>query len=149
MTRAIAAAVLALSFITAHAGTDASDIKIETLMQTGTAWDGSAYPRYPQGTPQFSVLRITIPAHTTMNWHSHPMPNVAYVLSGALTVEKKDGSVTRHFTAGQAVAEIVDVLHRGVTGDQPVELVVFYAGAQGQPLSIAAPAAAVAAGAAR
>lgn len=110
-------------------------IQMETLLQTAAAWDDSAYRTYPDGAPQVSVLRITIPPHTTMDWHRHPIPNVAYVVAGELTVERHDGAARRHFTRGQAVAELVDVSHRGVTGDQGVELVVFYAGTAGLPLS--------------
>lgn len=160
MSRVTAASVLiALSLWTAHAATPsrtshtsaAADtsgqaaaahppataiaIKAETLLKTSAAWDGSSYEAYPAGKPEVSVLRITIPAHTTMDWHSHPVPNVAYVVSGELTVEKQDGSLTRHFTAGQTVPELVNIAHRGVTGERPVELIVFYAGATGLPLS--------------
>ena len=62
------------------------------------------------------------------------MPNAGYVLSGELTLEKADG-VTKHFVAGQAITETVDCIHRGVTGEAPVVLIVFYAGAPGLPLS--------------
>jgi len=30
---------------------------------------------------------------------------------------------------------MVGELHRGITGDKPVELIVFYAGTKGMPLS--------------
>lgn len=135
MSRVTAALLLLLSLVSAHAATNIHTIQVETLLKTGTAWDGSALGAYPEGKPEVAVLRITIPAHTTMDWHSHPMPNVAYVVSGELTVEKQDGSLKRHFTAGQTVPEIVNVAHRGVTGDQAVELIVFYAAASGMPLS--------------
>lgn len=118
----------------ASATAPVSRIQMETLLKTGAAWDGSAYGGYPAG-PEMSVLKITIPAHTAMDWHSHPMPNVAYIVSGELDVEKQDGSMKRHFSAGQTVPELVNVAHRGVTGDRAVELIVFYAGASGLPLS--------------
>jgi hypothetical protein len=73
-----------------------------------------------------------------MDWHTHPMPNmpnVAYIIAGELTIEKQDGCAKQHFQAGQAVPETVDTIHRGISGDMPVELVVFYAGAAGMPLS--------------
>jgi hypothetical protein len=38
--------------------------------------------------------------------------------------------------AGQAVAETVQTTHRGFTTDEPVELIVFYAGQVGLPLTI-------------
>lgn len=137
MRRVTVAFLFSLSLLPAHASSNANvrTIQVETLLKTGTAWDGSSYAAYPGGKPEVAVLKITIPAHTTMDWHQHPMPNVAYVVSGELTVEKQDGSLTRHFTAGQTVPEIVNVAHRGVTGDQAVELLVFYAGASGLPLS--------------
>jgi hypothetical protein len=33
-----------------------------------------------------------------MKWHSHPLPNTGYILSDALTIEKKDGT-KQHFAA--------------------------------------------------
>jgi hypothetical protein len=42
------------------------------------------------------------------------------------------------FSAGQALAESVATVHRGYTTNQPVDLVVFYAGAMGLPLSVKA-----------
>ena len=38
--------------------------------------------------------------------------------------------------AGQAVAETVQATHRGFATDEPVELIVFYAGQVGLPLTI-------------
>jgi quercetin dioxygenase-like cupin family protein len=131
----IAALVTSSLLLTAQTRTDSDEIQSKVLLQTTTAWDGSPYNNYPAGKPQITILKISIPAHTTMNWHTHPMPNVAYILAGDLTVEKQDGSAKQHFTAGQAVPETVDTVHRGITGDKPVELVVFYAGAAGMPLS--------------
>jgi hypothetical protein len=62
------------------------------------------------------------------------MPNAAYIISGELTLEKKDGT-EKHFVAGQALTELVDRTHRGLTGDAPAVLIVFYAGTAGLPLS--------------
>ena len=63
------------------------------------------------------------------------MPNAAYILSGELTAERKEDGKKQHFGAGEVVPEMVDALHRGVTGATPVTLIVFYAGTQGMPLS--------------
>ncbi|MCU1258573.1 MAG: hypothetical protein JWO80_1458 [Bryobacterales bacterium] len=111
------------------------DIKSETLLQSSSAWNGVPYEAYSKGAPELSVLRITIPPHSKMKWHSHPMPNAAYIVSGEITVEEPSGNSKRHFTAGQVVPETVNTLHRGVTGDQAVVLIVFYAGVKGMPLS--------------
>ena len=112
-------------------------LKIETLIQGTSAWDATPYRRYPDGQLLISVLRIIIAPHAALEWHSHPMPNAAYVLSGEFTLERKDG-IRKRFVAGQALTETVDRLHRGVTGETPVVVVVFYAGTLGLALSQAA-----------
>jgi len=109
-------------------------IQFETLSQTSKSWDGTTYKAYPTGQPQLSVLKVTLAPHTTMKWHTHPVPNAAYVLSGEITAETKDGT-KKHFVAGEVIPEMVDTVHRGVTADQPVVLIVFYAGTPGVPLS--------------
>lgn len=114
---------------------DAASVTSEVLLKTGSSWDGVAYERYPAGPPEVTVLRITIPPKTELAWHTHPMPNAAYVLSGGLTVEKRDGGLTKQLKAGDVLPEMVNTVHRGRTGDEPVVLIVFYAGARGQPLS--------------
>jgi quercetin dioxygenase-like cupin family protein len=111
-------------------------IKVEQVLQTTQSWDGSPYTSYPTGQPQLTVLRITIPPNTALHWHRHPIISVAYVLSGQLTLEKRDTGERTILQAGQAVAETVQTTHRGFTTDEPVELIVFYAGQGGLPLSI-------------
>jgi quercetin dioxygenase-like cupin family protein len=113
-------------------------VKAETLLATGTSWDGEVYKAYPAGDPELSILKITIPAHTALGWHEHPMPNAAYILSGTLTIEKHDGA-KKIVHAGQALAEMADTVHRGVTGDTPVTLLAFYAGAKGVGVTKPAP----------
>jgi len=80
------------------------------------------------------VAKITIPAHSELPWHSHPMPSFAYVLSGEITVEDDKGN-KMHFTAGEVMPETVHTAHRGIVGDQPATFIVFYAGSKGMPLS--------------
>jgi len=128
----LAASLLPCSMAVAD---DQPAVQAETLMRSTSSWDGVPYKAYPGGQPELSVVKVTIPPHTQMKWHTHPIPNAAYVLSGELTVEKKDGGEKRILTAGQVLPETVDTLHRGVAGDQPVVLIVFYAGAKGIPLS--------------
>jgi quercetin dioxygenase-like cupin family protein len=111
-----------------------SGIKVETLLKTDKSWDGTPYKAYPSGPPQLSVLKIEIPAHAVLPWHTHPMPNAGYVVSGEITVEKEDGE-KQTVKAGQVLPETVGSVHRGVTGDSPVTLIVFYAGTEGMPLS--------------
>jgi quercetin dioxygenase-like cupin family protein len=131
----IAAVMLASSLLCFAAVENASStIQVETLIQSTSSWDGTPYKAYPAGQPQITVLKITIPPHTTMKWHSHPMPNAGYILSGELTIEKKDGT-EKHFVAGQAVSETVGSIHRGITGSEPLVVIVFYPGIPGLPVS--------------
>lgn len=112
-----------------------TQVSSESLMQTSTSWDGASYISYPKGAPELSILKITVPAHTTLGWHTHPMPNAAYVLSGHLTVEKQSDGSKKTIHAGETLAETVGTIHRGFTEDEPVTLIVFYAGAKGLPFS--------------
>jgi quercetin dioxygenase-like cupin family protein len=109
-------------------------MQVETLVQSTSSWDGTPYERYPAGKPQLTILKVTIAPHTTMKWHSHPLPNAGYILSGALTIERIDGMM-QHFVAGQAITETVDSVHRGINGAEPTVLIVFYPGVPGLPLS--------------
>jgi len=112
---------------------DQSVVRSETLLRSTTSWDGERYKSYPPGQPELSILKITVPPHTKLEWHSHPVPSAAYVVAGELTLERRKDGKKQHFTAGQALSETVDTLHRGVTGDEPVVLVVFYAGNSSTP----------------
>ena len=113
-----------------------SPIAIETSALSTSSWDGAPYEAYPSGQPRITVLKFTIAPHTVMTWHSHPMPSAGYVLAGELTIEKRDGT-KKHFVAGQVVTETVRTIHRGITGSEPVVLIVFYSAAPG--LSVAMP----------
>lgn len=110
-------------------------IERKILLQSSTSWDNTHYIRYPSATPELTLLKLKIPANTELDWHTHPIPNAAYILAGELTIEGKDNGLIHHFKQGEAVAEMVNIKHRGKTGDKPVELIVFYAGSQGIPLS--------------
>jgi quercetin dioxygenase-like cupin family protein len=110
-------------------------VQSETLLRTGSSWDGEPYKSYPSGHPELSVLKITLAPNTELDWHSHPIPNAAYIVSGELTLERKKDGKKQHFSPGEAVSETVDTLHRGVAGNEPVVLIVFYAGSPGVPLT--------------
>ena len=110
----------------------------EVLLQADHAWNGDAYKEYPKGRPELTMLKLTLAPHTKLPWHTHPFPNAGYVLSGTLTVHDKLSGKTRVFHQGDAFAETVNDIHRGETGDEPVVLLVTYAGTPGTPTSIPA-----------
>src|SRR5215472_11618608 len=76
-----------------------SEVHSETLLRSTSSWDGELYDSYVAGRPEISILRITIPPRTTLDWHSHPMPNAAYIVSGQLTLQRKKDGKKQHFTA--------------------------------------------------
>jgi len=114
---------------------DQSVVRSETLLWSATSWDGERYKSYPSGQPVLSILKITVPPHTKLEWHGHPVPSAAYLVSGELTLERKEDGKKRYLTAGQAVPETVNTLHRGITGDEPAVLIMFYAGTVDEPLA--------------
>jgi len=103
------------------------------LLQARQSWYGEPYEYYPNGQPELTIKKFVIAANTELPWHLHPVPSAAYIISGTLTVESQDGTVRKVFKPGEALASPVNILHRGVSGDQPVELVVFYAGTPDMP----------------
>lgn len=90
-------------------------------------------------------VRATCVADSSVSWdgapharlalHRHPVINAGMVLRGELTVVADDGR-ERSFRAGEGVIEMVGRLHYGENrGEEPVELVMVYAGSDGLPLS--------------
>jgi quercetin dioxygenase-like cupin family protein len=110
----------------------------EMLLQTTQSWNGKPYTHYPTGQPQLTTIKLTIEPRTALPWHTHPFPNVVYVLSGTLTLHDKASGKTHVVHQGEAVGESVDDIHRGETGDEPTVLLITYAGTPGVPTSIPA-----------
>lgn len=113
-------------------------IRVTPLLKTTTSWNGRPLT-YPAGQAEVTGLQIEIAPGAETGWHEHPVPSFGLVLAGELEVTLKDGQVNR-LHAGDALAEVVDTPHNGRNvGSEPVKLIVFYAGAVGQPLSRKAP----------
>lgn len=110
-------------------------IESETLVKTTQSWDGRALPAYPQGQPEVTILRITIPPHTELELHKHNVINMGVLLRGELTVVAESGK-TLQLNAGDAIVELVDQWHYGKNeGDIPAEIIVTYAGVEGLPIT--------------
>jgi quercetin dioxygenase-like cupin family protein len=111
-------------------------VEVVELAKTSSSWDGSALPEYPEGEPEVTILKITIPPKTELPVHEHPVINAGVLLTGELTVVTETGD-TLHLAAGDAIVEVVDKWHYGVNdGEEPAEIIVFYAGVQGTPITI-------------
>ena len=112
------------------------EVQTQFLVKSATAWNGKVYKGYPEGRPELTVAKVTIPARTRLPWHSHPMPTVGYILSGHITVEDRATGRRKTYRAGEAIPEQVDAAHSGTTDDEPAVIVVTYAGTAGQSLSV-------------
>jgi quercetin dioxygenase-like cupin family protein len=110
--------------------------EVEVLAKSNTSWNGESLPNYAKGKPEISILRIVIPPDTTLPLHKHPMINAGLLLKGQLTVVLEDNA-TLHLKAGDTIVEVVNKWHYGKNeGSEPAEIIVFYAGTQGELLSI-------------
>ena len=110
--------------------------RVETLAKTEKTWAGDPLPSYPSGRPEITILRIVIPAKSTLPLHKHPVINAGVLLKGELTVFTEDGETLR-MKAGDSIVEVVDKWHYGKNeGDEPAEIIVFYAGSRGMPITV-------------
>jgi quercetin dioxygenase-like cupin family protein len=112
------------------------EIEVVTLAKGSKSWNGNPLPKYAEGEPEVTILKITIPPKTTLPLHQHPTINAGVMIKGNLTVisETKD---TLHLKAGDTIIELVNKWHYGINeGNEPVEIIVFYAGIKGKPITI-------------
>ena len=109
---------------------------VETLLVTSNSWDGEQIGWYPYGSPEVSILKITVPSGVKLAVHKHPIPLVAYMLSGELSVQTENGDKAV-FKAGDPIVEVVDTWHFGQsTGEEDAVLVAFYMGVTRLPNTI-------------
>lgn len=119
-----------------EAGPRGGPAEVRELVKTTRSWDDSLLPAYPEGQPEITILRIRIPAGTRLDTHYHPVINAGVLISGQLTIVTTDGK-TWHLEAGDPIVELVNTLHYGVNeGDTPADIIVFYAGIEGQSITV-------------
>ncbi len=107
---------------------NSTNIASVVLVKTTLSWDGKTLPAYPQGQPEITMVRVTIPPGAQLPLHQHPVINAGLLMQGALTVVTEDKKVL-HLKAGDPIVEVVNTWHYGRNeGKLPAEIVVFYAG---------------------
>lgn len=115
---------------------DADKATVKVLAKTNLSWNQNALPNYPAGPPEVTILRIKIPAGVKLPLHVHPVINAGVLLSGQLTVITKDKKRLL-LKAGEAIVEVVNTWHYGINeGDEAAEIIVFYAGSKGNPITV-------------
>jgi quercetin dioxygenase-like cupin family protein len=142
VTMKLAIAILALMLgwscvpLGASESVYAPAVKVVSLLTTQT--DGTGRPLVAAADPEVSIVTVEFPPGAQTNWHKHSAPCFAYMLEGELSVELETGEV-RTVKAGQAFAEVVDVLHNGINrGTVPARLVLFVTGEAGKAYTVRA-----------
>lgn len=108
----------------------------EVLLKTTSTWDNAEYQKLKIKKPEVTVLKIIINVGEELPMHKHDLVNIAYVKKGILTVITNDNKKIT-LQAGEVLPELIGKYHYGKnTGNEPVELVVFYIGEKGTPLSV-------------
>lgn len=109
-------------------------VQVTPVLKTSQSWDGTLL-QYPKGQAEITGIRIEIAPGGETGWHLHPVPSFGVVLQGQLEITLKNGK-KNIVKAGDALAEVVNTAHSGKNiGTEPVQLLIFYAGAVGQPNS--------------
>ncbi|GAB2487877.1 cupin domain-containing protein [Algoriphagus taiwanensis] len=123
------AALLFFSLLGCHKNnTEAPSSQV--LIESFQSWNGDSLPAYPSGKPKISIVKVTIPPHSELPKHYHPVINAGVLLSGELTVVDSKGN-TLKMKAGDPIIELVNQVHYGKNeGNVPAEIVVFYAGTE-------------------
>ena len=108
----------------------------ELIAESYLSWNGDSLPAYPSGKPKISIVKATIPPHSELPHHYHPVINAGVLLKGQLTVVDVKGNVLE-MKAGDPIIEVVNTIHYGKNnGDEPVEILIFYAGAEGMEIVV-------------
>lgn len=108
----------------------------DVLLKTTSTWDKAEFKNLKMKKPEVTVLKITINKGEALPVHKHDLINIVYVKQGTLTVitDKKE-QIT--INEGECFPELIGKYHYGINkGDKPVELIVFYIGEKGTPLSV-------------
>jgi quercetin dioxygenase-like cupin family protein len=107
-------------------------LKLTPVLETTTTFTGQPI-RFPQGENQLTAVIAEVAPGGQVGRHMHPVPLFVYILEGTLTLEM-EGHGTHAFSAGQGLAEVVNMWHNGRNlGDRPVRFLIVFAGQKGTP----------------
>lgn len=105
---------------------------LKPLLETNQTATGEPLV-YPAGKSRVNVSVVTVPPGGETGWHIHPVPLVAYILEGELTVDY-GASGKRTYRKGDALLEAMGTAHNGRnTGTVPVQILAVYLGAESLP----------------
>ena len=101
------------------------DYAAQMLLQTSTDVLGKSLS-YPDCEPAILSEIIRLAPGETGKPHQHLTPLYGYILTGTVSVDYA-GGITKHYGAGQALMEAMDVTHHGYNaGTEPASLLAVY-----------------------
>lgn len=105
--------------------------KSTTLLETSrTAID--QHFQYPHQNAEVTALLVEIAPGGQTGRHMHPVPEVACVLDGAVTVAI-DGHGEKVYKAGECLVEAINTWHTGMNkGTKPVKILAVFVGEKGR-----------------
>jgi quercetin dioxygenase-like cupin family protein len=110
-------------------------LTLTPILQTATTFADQPI-RFPQGDNQIVAVMAEVQPGGQVGRHMHPNPLFVYILEGALTIEM-EGHGTHTFSAGEGLAEVVNIWHNGRNlGDTPVKFLIVFAAQNGTPTII-------------
>ncbi|HHV49868.1 MAG TPA: cupin domain-containing protein [Rhodocyclaceae bacterium] len=122
--------LLALLVTGAQAG-EKNYYPVQELLVTGKTVVGEDIQYPSTGAPKITVAVVTVEPGAVAAFHRHPVPLVAYILEGELSVDYGPEGV-KTFRQGDALVEAMHVPHRGMNlGTGVVRLLAVYVGAEG------------------
>ena len=128
--------LLVLTISTGVYAYDNKAVVVEKLVQSTKSWNGNLMPKFPEGQPEVTILKITIQPGVKLPMHQHPVINAGVLLEGELTVVTKSGQKLE-MKSGDPIIEVVDTWHYGfVSGEKPAVIFVVYVGKEGSQLTI-------------
>ncbi len=122
--------LLLASLTTAALARDQGYYQVQELLVTGKTVVGENIKYPTTGAPKITVAVVTVAPGAPAAFHRHPVPLVAYILEGELTVDYGEKGV-KTFRQGDALVEAMNVPHRGMSlGSGIVKLLAVYVGAE-------------------
>ena len=104
---------------------------VQELLVTGKTVVGEDIQYPTTGAPKITVAVVTVAPNSPAGFHRHPVPLVAYILEGELTVDYGEKGI-KTFRQGDAVVEAMNLPHRGMNlSGGVVKLLAVYIGAEG------------------
>ena len=116
------------------------EVKVQTLVRSGQAWNGTQLPHLSQRRAGSHRADITIPPGVRLPMHIHPVINAGMLIRGQLLVIS-EAEPKCELKAGDGLIEMVNQPHYGTNnGKEAAEIVVVYAGVKGKPITVLEPA---------